>query len=84
MKKYKINRSKDENIPSDEEIFKYKDFGSLKYNYDKITKPPKPLYKDPKAFLFLVVIIIIAWLLSSEYFQKNDDKKIEKTEIKTK
>jgi hypothetical protein len=44
---------------------KYKDFSRLKANYDKTTKRPiKPIYKDKKFFLGLLIIVIIAYLLS--------------------
>ena len=62
MKKYKLGKD-EQDVPGDDEIRKYKDFGKLIYNYEKVTKPPKPLYKDPKAFLVLVLIILVTYLL---------------------
>jgi hypothetical protein len=64
--KYKINRDqKNPSVPTKEQMQKYKDFGSLKANYDKTTKRPlKPIYKDKRFFLGLLIIVIIAYLLS--------------------
>ena len=61
MTKYKINRDKEPDIPTKEEMEKYKDFSRLSANYDKFTKRPKlPLYKDKRFFLALVIIALIA------------------------
>ena len=65
MTKYKINRDKEPDIPTKEEMEKYKDFSRLSANYDKFTKRSKlPLYKDKRFFLALVIIALIAYLLS--------------------
>ena len=65
MTKYKINRDKEPDIPTKEEMEKYKDFSRLSANYDKYTKRPKlPLYRDKRFFLALVIIALIAYLLS--------------------
>ena len=53
MKKYKINRTGKENIPSDETIEKFKNFSKLQVRYDEVVKRNKlPLHKNPKMFLF--------------------------------
>jgi len=64
--KYKINRDqKEPSVPSKEQMQKYKDFSRLKANYDQTSKrPKKPLYKNKKFFLGLLIIVIIAYLLS--------------------
>ena len=65
MTKYKINRDKEPEIPTKEEMEKYKDFSRLTANYDKFTKRPKlPLYKDKRFFLALLLIVLIAYLIS--------------------
>ena len=66
MTKYKINRDqKETSVPTKEQMQKYKDFSHLKANYDKATKrPKKPIYKDKRFFLGLLIIVIIAYLLS--------------------
>jgi len=38
MKKYKINRTGKENIPSDETIEKFKNFSKLQVRYDEVVK----------------------------------------------
>ncbi|MFZ5552430.1 MAG: hypothetical protein ACOZCO_04885 [Bacteroidota bacterium] len=66
-KKYKLNKSlKDEQLP-DDEVVKHKDFKTLRYNYEKVTKRPDvPLYKRPIAFIVLVVVILLLLLLMGE------------------
>ena len=50
----------------DEVINNHKDFRALITDYQKVTKRPRqPLYKNPKVFLALVLIALLAWLLSS-------------------
>lgn len=66
-KKYKINKSLNDDQLSDEEIIKQKDFKKLSANYDKITKRPQtPLYKNPIAFIVFVIVILILLLLFGE------------------
>ncbi len=65
MTKYKINRDKTPEIPSKEQMEKYKDFSRLSANYDSFTRrPKKPIYKDKRFFLALLIIVLIAYLLS--------------------
>jgi len=66
MKKYKLNKDKKQEELSSEEIRKYKDFGKLVHNYEKATKPiyKKPLYKDPKTFIILLIIVLLAYLIA--------------------
>lgn len=74
MKKYKLNKDLVDKTPSEQETESYKDFGQLTHAYDKVVKrPKKPLYKDPKAFIGLVLIIVIVWLVFEEV-TKEDDK----------
>lgn len=71
MKKFKIDNDKEQKDSS-----KYKDFGKLVTNYESTLNRlhKKPLYKDPKAFLFLVMIILVAFLVfdAAEEDRKND------------
>ena len=66
MKKYKIGSGEPKKL-KEEDILKHKDFDRLVANYDKATKPlyKRPLYKDPRSFLALLVILLIVWLISS-------------------
>lgn len=65
MSKYKFDKNK-KPLPGDDEINKYKDFGKLIHNYQRATKPlyHKPLYKQPKVFIFLVMIVLLVILLA--------------------
>lgn len=70
MKKYQLNKDKKPSLPSKEMMGKHKDFGKLFHEYETYTKrPKKPIYKDPKYFLFLFIIVVIVYLIS-EYSQK--------------
>ncbi len=53
-------------MPSDAEIARYRDPRRLFYNYHRALHAMhrKPLYKDRKAFLALLLIVLLAWLLS--------------------
>lgn len=76
MRKYKINRNSGQKIPSKETIEKYKDFSRLSHAYDHYTKrPKKPLYKDKRMFLFILLIALIAYLLAEAI---EEEKQIEK------
>ena len=65
MREYKIEQELPEDELTDDEIMKYKDFGQLTANYEDVLNRlhKKPLYKDPKAFLGLVLFVIIVYLV---------------------
>jgi hypothetical protein len=66
MRKFKINTSKSNLEPTQEQILRYKNFNALSQNHKKISKrPKKALYRDPKMFLFIILIGLIALLLFS-------------------
>ncbi|MFZ1692864.1 MAG: hypothetical protein WAT74_06700 [Flavobacteriales bacterium] len=52
--------------PSDAELLRYRDSGKLLYNYQHARNllHKRPLYRDPKAFVVLLIIALLAWLLS--------------------
>lgn len=52
--------------PTDSELSRYKDSGKLLYNYQKAASllHRRPIYRDPKAFLVLLLIVLLAWLIS--------------------
>lgn len=64
MAKYKFKIDKPE-LP-DKQINKHKDFKKLVYNYQRATKPlyRTPLYKNKKAFLALLLILLLVYLLT--------------------
>lgn len=52
--------------PTDTELLRYKNSGKLLYNYQRASSllHKRPLYKDPKAFMALVLIVLMAWFIS--------------------
>ncbi len=52
-------------MPTDQEIARYRDPKRLIYNYQRAVGMihRRPLYKDPKAFLALLLIILITILV---------------------
>jgi len=77
MKKYRLD-SVDKNL-SDSQLLKYKDFGKLVYNYHIATRPlyKRPLYKDPKMFIALVIIILLAIWIAEEVEKEKERQGIE-------
>lgn len=65
MKKYRLIK---EGRPlTAEEIESVKNFESLTQQYQKLTRRPTvPLYKNPWAFIALVIIILLLLLLTGE------------------
>jgi hypothetical protein len=84
MKKYKINRTDKENLPSDETIEKFKSFSKFQVSYDEALKRnKKPLYKNPKMFLFLVIIALAAYFIATEFGKESaneEEAPVETTE----
>ncbi len=74
MKKYRLDREHSE--LSDQEVLKYKDYGKLVYNYHIATRPlyKKPLYKDPKVFIALVILVLLAIWIAEEVSKDAKDK----------
>lgn len=82
MRKYKINRTAAQKIPSKETIEKYKDFSRLSHAYDHYTKrPKKPLYKDKRMFLFILLVALMAYLLAEAIDEEKREE--EKNKIET-
>lgn len=83
MREYKINRTKEKELPGRDVIEKYKDFSRLSHEYDRLTKRPKvPIYKDKKMFLVLLLIVLVAYLLATLQEEKSDAENEDGT-IKT-
>lgn len=72
MTKYKFNIDKPD--PSDEKIDRHKDFGKLQANYNRMTKPlyKTPLYKNPKVFLVLLLILVLAYVIAEFTAEKKE------------
>lgn len=67
MRKYKLDKNKKIKEPTKEQIRRHKDFASLAHRYTTLTKrPKKPLYRDPKLFMILLVIALMLLLLFLE------------------
>ncbi|MEW6467364.1 MAG: hypothetical protein AB1458_00480 [Bacteroidota bacterium] len=51
---------------SDDQIRKHKDFRKLRANYDEAVRPlyKKPLYRDKRAFLVLLIILLLTYIIS--------------------
>jgi len=64
--RYRIAPEGRRNTPSDAEIARYRDPKRLVYNYQRARERwhRRPLYKDPRSFLALLLIVLLAWLLS--------------------
>lgn len=64
MKKYTYKRGGKPKIPASE-IAKMKDFDGLKTNYQRAVHDihRKPVYKNPRFFFGLLMVILIAYIL---------------------
>lgn len=72
-RQYRITPEGSGPTPTDAEVARYRDSERLIYNYTKaIRRPKKPLYRDPKAFLLLLFIVLIAYLISEERKQTKE------------
>lgn len=66
MRKFRLNTDHTKSVPSAAQVKRYKDFDALSHNYERLAKrPKKPLYKDPKLFMFILLLGLIALLLFS-------------------
>lgn len=65
-KQYRISPEGRGPEPTGEEVRRYKDSARLLHNYQqaKVLMHRRPLYRDPKAFLALVILVLLAILLS--------------------
>lgn len=67
MRKFKVNNQSRPQEPTREQMARYKDFATISHQYQRIAKrPKKPLYRDPKLFLLLLIIGIVLLLLFLE------------------
>ncbi|MDP5010485.1 MAG: hypothetical protein NWQ47_04550 [Crocinitomicaceae bacterium] len=63
MRKFSIHREKKEIEPNDEQIKRHKDFARIHHEYERLTKRgKKPVYRDPKLYLLVVIIGIVLLL----------------------
>ena len=67
MRKFKLNMNAKPQEPTKEQIVRYKDFTSISHRYTRLTRrPKKPLYRDPKLLLLLLLIGIVFLLIFLE------------------
>ncbi len=64
-RRYRISRQGRPGI-TDEEIARYADTDRLMYNYHRAVRPihQRPLYKDRRMFIALVIIVLLAILIA--------------------
>jgi len=67
MRKFSIKQDDRPIEPSLEQIQRNQDFRKLYHDYERLTKRgKKPIYRDPKLYLLMVLIGVIALLLFFE------------------
>jgi len=67
MRKFSINKEKKNLEPTEAQIKRQKDFSRLHHEYERLTKRgKKPIYRDPKLYLLIVLIGIILFLIFYE------------------
>ncbi|MNU73031.1 hypothetical protein D3C71_625060 [compost metagenome] len=67
MRKFQRTTNEKSQEPTKEQMVRYKDFASLSHKYERLAKrPKKPLYKDPKLFLLLLIIGLMFLLVFLE------------------
>ena len=67
MRKFSVNTEKKKKKLTSEEIKSFKNFSKLSHDYEKLTKRSKrPLYKEPKLFLYLFLLGLILYLIFME------------------
>ena len=64
MRKFKLDHTPPE-TPPQEALSKYKDFGKVVTGYQKLAHDihRKPLYKDRRLFLFVVIALLLLYLI---------------------
>ncbi len=68
MRKFSINREPGKAFePTEAQINKHKDFARLHHDYERLTKRgKKPIFRDPKLYLLIVLLGIVLLLLFLE------------------
>ncbi|MCB0395686.1 MAG: hypothetical protein KDD36_03475 [Flavobacteriales bacterium] len=75
-KKYTIGKDRQE--MSEQDMLKYKDFGKLTHNYQRFHRNfhRKPLYKNPRYFILLVIALLLLWIMS-EWSEKTKEQPVK-------
>jgi zona occludens toxin (predicted ATPase) len=67
MRKFQRITNEKPKEPTKEQLVRYKDFASLSHKYERLAKrPKKPLYRDPKLFLLLLILGLMFLLVFLE------------------
>jgi hypothetical protein len=75
--------SPDGKRPSDEEIARHKDHPRLLANYNKALNMihRRPIYKDPRAFLAILLIVLLAWLITEAGEKDREPQQDDQEEV---
>lgn len=73
--RYRISPEGRQPEPTDAEIARYRDPKHLQYNYHRALGllHRRPIYKDPKAFLALLLIVLVVWLIAEAQEKEQKD-----------
>lgn len=67
MRKFERTSKEKPQEPTKEQMVRYKDFATLSHQYERLAKrPKKPLYKDPKLFILILIIALMFLLVFLE------------------
>lgn len=78
-RRYRITPEGRSQQPTDSEVARYRDPKRLMYNYERaVRKPRRPIYRDPKAFLVLLLIVLLAFFITEFVEKKVDVPSMEK------
>jgi len=82
--RYRISPEGRKPEPTDADIARYRDPKRLQYNYHRALGllHRRPIYKDPKAFLALLLIVLVVWLIVEAQEKERNDipARMEQTE----
>jgi hypothetical protein len=75
MRKYKLDE-RAEKAPESDDLSKYKDFGKVVTDYQKLAHDlhRKPLYKDKRLFLFVLIALLLLYLLFESQREQPQEK----------
>lgn len=65
-RQYRISPEGRGREPGTEEVLRYRNAGKLLHNYQRalVLVHRRPVYKDPKAFLVILLVVLLAWFIS--------------------
>lgn len=73
-RRYRITPKGRSQQPTDSEIARYRDPKRLMYNYERaVRKPRRPIYRDPKAFLVLLLIVLLTLFITEVVEKKGEE-----------